>query len=142
MGPLSGPRSPQSTPAVPSGYQDPGYLLVDAFLNVLLANCGPCHGPAAPLAGSGGIRFFDDVDRLVEAGLLIPLNSAESPIIRVSAQGSMPPPGSGLPLMTEADLGTLIRYIDSPREWPGVAPPVTVDAGAASPAIDAGVDGG
>ena len=87
------------------------------------------------------MRFFEDVERLVEAALLIPLNSAQSPIIRVSVQGSMPPPGSGLRLMSEADIGALVRYIDNPREWPGVLPP-TADAGAISPPSDSGVDGG
>jgi hypothetical protein len=127
-------------PAPPT-QDDIGDYLVDSFLNVLFANCGPCHDSAAPLTGSGGIRFFDDVERLVEAGLLIPLNSAESPIIRVSVQGSMPPPGSGLQLMTEADIGTLVQYIDNPRYWPNVAP-ATTDAGTTSPPSDAGVDGG
>jgi len=143
VGPLSGPRSPQSTstPATQPSEDNP-YFAVDAVRAVLQANCGSCHGPTAPLAESGGIRFIDDVDRLVEAGLLIPLNSAESPIVRVTVLGSMPPPGSGLPLMTEADIDTLISFIDNPRYWPGVAPAVTADAGTALPPSDAGLDGG
>jgi hypothetical protein len=143
VGPLSGPQSPQSTPAPPTQPSvDYGYYPVDAVSGVLQANCGSCHGPDAPLAGSGGIRFIDDVGRLIEAGLIIPLTSVESPLIRVIVLGSMPPPSSGLPLLAESDINTLVSFIDNPRYWPDVLPSSTVDAGTAPPPIDAGVDGG
>ena len=125
---------------MPSRPKQP-YFLEDAVENILAANCGSCHGPDAPVAGSGGIRFISDLDELVEAGLIVPLNSASSPVVRVSVQGSMPPPSSGLPQMTEADLDTITSYIDNPRYWPISAPPA-VDAGTAPPALDAGADGG
>jgi len=118
------------------------YYVKDAVENILMANCGPCHGPDAPALGSGGIQFIGDVDRLVEAGLIVPLSSATSRVVRVSVLGSMPPVSSGLPLLTEADIDTLVTYIDNPRYWPDFVPPATVDAGPAPPLVDAGVDGG
>ncbi len=120
------------------------YFQVDAVENILLANCGSCHGPAAPVAGSGGIRFIDDVDQLVAAGLILPLSSAQSPIVRVSVSGSMPPPGSGLQPMTEGDLDVIVSYIDDPFYWPDVptTPGAARDGGTAPPGADAGVDGG
>lgn len=127
----------------------------DLVENILSANCGSCHGPDAPVEGSGGIRFIDDVDRLVAAGLIVPLNALVSPVVRVSAQGSMPPPGSGLFPMSNPDLGVIISFIDDPRFWPSVyatpeaaqdgvppAPGPAQDGGAAPPAADAGIDDG
>jgi mono/diheme cytochrome c family protein len=105
---------------------------------VLLANCRQCHGPSASVADSGGFRFIDDLDRLIATGLLVPLSSATSPIIITMVDGSMPPPESGLPSVTQADIDTVAQYLDNPRFWPGVAPPSS-DAG--SPSVsDAGTD--
>ncbi|MEO8179773.1 MAG: hypothetical protein ABI895_13140 [Deltaproteobacteria bacterium] len=115
---------------------------MDTVENVLMANCGSCHGPAAPVAASGGIRFIDDVAQLVEAGLLVPLSSASSRIIRVMVVGSMPPPSSGLPPVTDADISTIVQYIDNQRYWPDVSLPPVVDRGAESRPVDAGADGG
>jgi mono/diheme cytochrome c family protein len=107
-----------------------------------MANCGQCHGPLVPATNSGGINFIDDLDRLVEAGLLVPLSSASSRIVLVMRNGSMPPPSSGLPLLTEADMNTVIQYVDNPRFWPDVAPPSRLDAGVQAPLGDAGADRG
>jgi len=138
-----GPRTPRPSP--PDG--DTAYFPKDAAANVLLANCGSCHGPSAPAATSGGIRFIGDIDQLVATGLLVPLNSAASPVVQVMVKGSMPPPSSGLPPLTEADIGTITQYLDNPRFWPSALPPPAIsspatDAGAALPLVDAGVDGG
>jgi mono/diheme cytochrome c family protein len=105
--------------------------------NVLMANCGQCHGPLAPIAGSGGITFINDLDRLVAAGLLVPLNSAASPIVTVMVDGSMPPPASGLPPVTDADINIVTGYLDNPRFWPLLEPPVS-DAGSGPSVNDAG----
>lgn len=106
------------------GGRDIGYFLEDAVVNVLLANCGQCHGPDAPVEGSGGIQSIGDLDQLVAAGLIIPLSSATSPIVIAMVDGSMPPVSSGLPPVTQADIDTVSRYIDDPRYWPGVTPAV------------------
>ena len=113
--------------------------MTGAVENVLSANCGQCHGPLAPVADSGGITFINDLDRLIAAGLLVPLNSAASPIVIVMVNGSMPPPGSGLPPVTDADINTVTRYLDNPRFWPLLEPTVR-DAGSSAPARDAGTD--
>jgi mono/diheme cytochrome c family protein len=109
--------------------------------NVLAANCGQCHGPALTLDQAlDGINFINDIDALVRAGLIVPLSSATSRIIVVMRDGSMPPPASGLPLVTEADIGTVAAYIDDLRFWPDAPPPSIVDAGIDIPLLDAGPD--
>src|SRR5687768_7230683 len=58
-GEAAGSRAPrmQRPPAMATG--DQGTPAKESAANVLIANCGDCHGPTAPLAGSGGIRFID-----------------------------------------------------------------------------------
>ena len=128
---------------MPAEGEDP-YAINDesGIHRVLRIYCGSCHSSTAPVAGSGGIRFIDDFDQIVAAGLIVPLNSAASRIVQVVVLGSMPPPSSGLPRVSEADLQTIIYVIDNPRFWPGVSPPVAVDAGVALPVVDGGADGG
>jgi mono/diheme cytochrome c family protein len=111
-------------------------------LHVLLANCGQCHGPLAPATNSGGINFIDDLDRLVAAGLIVPLRLASSRIVIVMRDGSMPPPGPGSYPVTEAEMNIVTQYIDNPRFWPDVAPPSEVDAGVEVPLAHGGADGG
>jgi mono/diheme cytochrome c family protein len=111
--------------------------------NVLGANCGQCHGPALTRTqAQDGINFIDDIDALVRAGLITPLNSAASRIIVVMRDGSMPPPASGLSPAPEADIEVVADYIDNPRFWPDAPPPPVVDAGTATPLVDAGADAG
>jgi hypothetical protein len=90
---------------------------------VLIAYCRDCHGPNAPVEGSGGIRFIGDLEQLVAAGLIVPLSSATSRIVIVMREGSMPPPSAGVLPVTEADLEIVTRYIDNPFFFPGVTPP-------------------
>jgi mono/diheme cytochrome c family protein len=115
-----------------------------AAQNVLLANCGQCHGPSlTPVQAQGGINYINDIEKLVETGLILPLNSADSRIIVLMRNGTEPPPSSGLPRVTDADIEVVASYIDNPRFWPEVAPPVVVDAGSDVPSVaDAGSDGG
>ena len=119
-----------------------GYSPRAAAENVLLANCGMCHGPDAPVATSGGIRFIGDVDRLVEAGLIVPLNAAASRVVRVMLDGSMPPLGASYFPVVDSDIDTVVSYIDNPRFWPSLATSGAPDAGMELPAVDAGGDGG
>jgi mono/diheme cytochrome c family protein len=123
---------------------DPEYDLGQAAAeNVLLANCGQCHGPSlAPDQAQAGINYINDTDRLVDAGLIVPLSSVTSRIIVTMRTGSMPPRSSGLLPVTEADIGLVASYIDNPRYWPDLAPPVVVDAGIVRPIVDGGADGG
>ena len=134
--------SPQTMPAVGDDDSLTAYTVdVSSVDRVLRTNCGPCHSSTAPVTGSGGIRFIDDVDQLVVAGLIVPLDSAASRVVVVSANGSMPPPSSGLPVMSDVDLQVLVSFIDNPLFWPEPYSPVAVDAGPA-PLVDAGADGG
>jgi hypothetical protein len=61
---------------------------------------------------------IDDLDALVQDGQLVPSNSAASPLFARSRSGEMPPPNSGLPPLTQADLDMLALFIDTPSLWP------------------------
>jgi len=142
------PVPPRTEPPPPSREQPAPFWeehdLAKALAeNVLAANCGQCHGSALTRASAlDGINFIDNIDALVYAGLIVPLNSAASRVVVVMRNGSMPPPSSGLPLVTEADIDTVVAYIDNPRFWAEVAPPDVVDAGVETPLVDAGADAG
>lgn len=137
VAPRERPPSPPRPQPEPSEHD----LARAAAENVLAANCGQCHGPALTQEqAQDGINFIDDADALTRAGLIEPLSSATSRIIVVMRDGSMPPSASGFPPVTEADITVVAQYIDSPRFWPGVAAPSVVDAGTATPLLDAGPD--
>ncbi|MEO8183741.1 MAG: hypothetical protein ABI895_33345 [Deltaproteobacteria bacterium] len=124
------------------GVYDDGELAKAAAENVLVAHCGPCHGPALSQAQApAGINFIGDIDQLVVAGLIVPLSSATSRIVVVMRDGSMPPPGvdaGPAPAPAEGDIETVAWFIDNPRYWPDSSPPAIVDAGSEAPAVDAG----
>ena len=129
-------------PPDPPAQESESYYAVDAVRNILIANCGICHNANAPIEASAGIAFIGDVDQLVAAGLIVPLRSARSRIVRVMVDGSMPPPSSGLPRVTEADIDMVAQYIDNPRFWPDVIAPALPDAAVETQLADAGADGG
>ena len=135
------PPGPMNPPPSPAPLPEAADLARAAVENVLAANCYSCHGDLADPATSGGITFINDVDALVAAGLIVPLNSAGSRIVQVMRDGSMPPRASGYPPVSEVDLEIVSAFIDNPRFWPdgAYAPPVA-DAGAAPapPVADAG----
>jgi mono/diheme cytochrome c family protein len=149
MSPLPATPAPAMQPRVRPAADEPEGTAYQAKVTasyVLIANCGSCHGPAAPVESSGGIRFIDDLDQLVAAGLIVPSSSATSRIVIVMRDGSMPPPSSGLLPVTQSDLDIVSFYIDDPFYFPGVSPPApaVVDAGVELPvgASDAGADPG
>jgi len=87
--------------------------------NILASNCGQCHGPAlTPLQASAGMNFIDDMDRLALEGKLKPGNSADSRIIQRMREGSMPPPASLKPQVSDQEIDTVAQFIDNPRFWP------------------------
>jgi mono/diheme cytochrome c family protein len=145
QGPQAAPVAPREQPPSPPRRQPEQLeseidLAKAATQNVLAANCGQCHGSSLTRAqAQDGINFIDDIDALVEAGLILPLNSAASRIIVVMRDGSMPPSASGLPPVTEADIATVAAFIDIPRFWPGLRPTAIVDAGTEAP-LDAAPD--
>jgi hypothetical protein len=91
--------------------------------NVLASRCGYCHGPALKDQAEAGMNYIDDIDQLVEKGKILPLNAAGSPLVQKMVRGLMPPPGSGYPLPTAAEIDVVVSYINEPRYWEGA--PVT-----------------
>ncbi|HVZ31883.1 MAG TPA: hypothetical protein VG963_05625, partial [Polyangiaceae bacterium] len=124
------PAGGGSTAAVPANNgasatagSDPAALAKAAAENVLESNCGQCHGPQlTPQTAQAGLNYINDIDQLVQNGKIVPLNSAGSLIIQRMQKGEMPPPTSGLPPVTEADINTVAQFIDNPRFWPNYAP--------------------
>src|SRR5262245_42805611 len=82
------PPGPQRRPIPPPDDE----LARAAAENVLAANCGLCHGPAlTPQQAQAGINYISDIDQLLVARLIVPLNSSTSRIVVVMRDGSMPP---------------------------------------------------
>jgi mono/diheme cytochrome c family protein len=93
----------------------------DAAENVLKSKCGYCHGTALTKEqAKAGMNFIDDIDKLVEAGKIIPMNSAGSKVIQRMVRKEMPPPGSGYDLVSDAEIQIVAAYIDNPRYWGGI----------------------
>jgi len=64
----------------------------------------------------GGLAGIDDMDEMVDQGFVVPLNAAESPLVQLMRDGSMPPPGVE-PRPTDEDIDILVQYIDNPLFW-------------------------
>jgi mono/diheme cytochrome c family protein len=93
----------------------------DAAQNVLKSKCGYCHGTALTKEqAKAGMNFIDDIDKLVAAGKIIPMNSAGSKVIQRMVRKEMPPPGSGYDLVSDAEIQIVAAYIDNPRYWGGI----------------------
>jgi mono/diheme cytochrome c family protein len=100
---------------------DPAALARADAENVLATNCGECHGSKLQLDdASGGMNYIDDIDKLVENGKIIPLNSKESRIVERMRDGSMPPSFSQKPRVTDQEIDVVAQFIDQPRFWPNV----------------------
>lgn len=86
----------------------------DAAENVLASVCGQCHGPLPESADfiQGGLGNIQDYGALREAGYIVDCSPESSRIIQVMRSGSMPPPSSGLPRVTEADIGVVASTIE------------------------------
>lgn len=95
---------------------------------LLEEECGICHGAQARRRCEGtceGMSYIDDLNALLESEKLIPCDWPASPIARRVRDGSMPPPSSGLPLMSltaqrqleafVADMCAPFRELDSFR---------------------------
>jgi mono/diheme cytochrome c family protein len=140
--PLNPSPQPPPTPPPPQPLPGVAELSRAAAENVLASNCGQCHGPAlTPAQAPDGLNYIDDIDRLVETGRIVPLSSATSRIIVLMRNGTEPPPGSGLPPLSDADIAIVASYIDDPRFWPILVPENGADAGTEAPIVDAGADG-
>jgi mono/diheme cytochrome c family protein len=110
-----------------AGVDDPGVSELElaraAAENVLRVNCGQCHGPQlSDAAARAGMNYIDDIDQLVNEGKLIPLNAAESPVVRRMRDGSMPPPGTTGPRPSDREIGQVADFVDDPLFWPEYRP--------------------
>ncbi|MEY4546200.1 MAG: Serine/threonine-protein kinase pkn1 [Pseudomonadota bacterium] len=95
--------------------------------NILASNCGRCHGPALDSSRArAGMNYIDDMERLVQAGVIVPLSATRSRIVQRMLRGEMPPISSGLPRVTSSDIAIVSDFIDNPRFWPGAAPAAPV----------------
>jgi hypothetical protein len=110
------------------------------FLAILAQNCGICHGRSDPNAPLVPLEFTDDIPRMLELGLIVPLRSDLSPIFQMMSDGSMPPPGVE-PRPFASDVEVISQYIDNPRFWPDFVAP-DVDAGSAVPTEEGSADAG
>ena len=77
---------------------------------ILDAHCHRCHGQDG--AVEGGFNYVADLGKLVERKKVVPGKAAASPLVRRIADGSMPPAGEK-PRVSDADLATLKRWIDT-----------------------------
>jgi mono/diheme cytochrome c family protein len=90
--------------------------------NILLTNCGGCHGSRlTEESAEAGMNYIDNLDELVKNGQVLPLDADASPIIRRMRDGSMPPGG---PRVKETDVDYVANYINESDNWPD-APKVT-----------------
>ena len=128
--PTTTPGTPRPTPGTPRPDQPAGELELAraAAENVLRANCGQCHGPAlTPATARAGMNYIEDIDALVEAGKLTPLDSGASLVVRRMRDGSMPPVGSNGPRPSARDIDTVAAFIDNPSFWPEYRPAPTCE---------------
>ena len=84
--------------------------------NILLTNCGACHGSRlTEQSAQARMNYIDDLDQLAENGQIVPLDADASPIIQRMRDGSMPPGG---PRVKETDIDFVANYINESDNWP------------------------
>jgi mono/diheme cytochrome c family protein len=118
---------PGDTPAAPPPGENPDgpggdvrALAETAAQNILNTECGQCHGPALDAEDAeAGMNFINDMDQLVASpkGLVIPLNSKDSLIIKRMVNGEMPPSYANLDPVSQNDIDTVASFIDNPLFW-------------------------
>jgi mono/diheme cytochrome c family protein len=115
--------APGNTGADPGDEPSPADLARAQAQNVLATRCGGCHGPAlSEEDASAGMNYINDIDRLVEEGKIVPLNSGGSLVIERMRNGTMPPPRPGLERVPDSDINIVAQFIDNPVFWPGETP--------------------
>ncbi len=117
--PLAPPEEGMDTEPPPPPKKSAAELARDQAQNVLLANCGGCHGTQlTALTAESGMNYINDMAKLAENGKIEPLNSAASLVIQRMRDGSMPPGGARV---SDADIEVVANYIDEPEYWPEVS---------------------
>jgi mono/diheme cytochrome c family protein len=98
--------------------------------NILLTNCGGCHGTQlTEEAARAGMNYINDMVALEANGQIVALESEASPIIKRMRDGSMPPGGPRVP---GADIDFVASFIDEAINWPGASKRTCND----NPALD------
>jgi hypothetical protein len=89
-----------------------------AFENLLRQDCSSCHGPVVADAGVGAAPHFidgvNDIAELINAELILPCDSAASPLVQRLRDASMPPSDSPGPRPTEPEIAAVEAFIDRP----------------------------
>jgi mono/diheme cytochrome c family protein len=115
---------PDTTTGNGSSTLPPGDLAKAQAENVLLSQCGQCHGTSLSIteAKGGGFNFINDIDQLVEKGYVKPLDADGSRIIQRMRKGEMPPPNQGFQPVPDSDIEVVASYINTAAFWPSVPP--------------------
>jgi len=104
--------------APPSDEDDPNALAKAQAENVLLTECGTCHGTALTLDNARGrMNYINDIDQLVANGKIKPLDPDGSLIIQRMRAGTMPPPNEGYRPVADANIEIVAAYIKNPQFW-------------------------
>jgi cytochrome c553 len=77
-------------------------------------NCGSCHAnPSTASCGTcDGLKYIDNLPRLIEAEKVVPCDWERSALARRIADGSMPPASSSVPPPRPRDVETLRSFVD------------------------------
>lgn len=78
-------------------------------VQILSVNCASCHGSSS---GLGGVSDITDLSALVAQGLMVPGNSASSPLMQQVQSGAMPPTGK----LADADILALQTWVEHANE--------------------------
>lgn len=90
--------------------------------NILLVNCGACHGTQLnERTRSGGMNYINDIEALAENGKITPLDAEGSLVIQRMRNGTMPPSGNAV---ARAEIDIVANYINNPDKWRGYSSPV------------------
>jgi mono/diheme cytochrome c family protein len=123
-GPGAGPAAPVDKPVAGPTEEDPNKVAKALAENVLLTECGGCHGTNLSIteAKGGGFNFINDIDQLVDKGYIKPLDPEGSRIIQRMRKGEMPPSSQGFAPVADANIEIVAAYIKNPQFWPTVPP--------------------
>lgn len=111
-------------PATPPPEEDLERAQVE---NILLVNCGACHGTQLnERTRSGGMNYINDIEALATNGKIKPLDAEGSIVIQRMRNGTMPPPGQGK-AVAKPEIDIVANYINNPDKWPGAPAQVCND---------------
>jgi mono/diheme cytochrome c family protein len=111
--PSDTPDTPAAEPPATGSAAD---LAKAAAENVLLTECGTCHGTNLSAdTARAGMNYINDIDRLVEEGKIKPGDAENSLIIQRMRAGTMPPANEGFAPVADANIEIVAQYINNPQ---------------------------